>query len=145
MLENSGTQPPVWFRVIAVAAVVWALIGIAAYLLDVTMGAEALAQMPVEQQEIYAARPSWVVGLYAIAVFTALAGAVLLLLQRSVAVPLFAVSLVAVVIQMAYVLFGMNAVATLGASAAAFPAVIVAIGAFLFWFSIGVRRKGWLR
>ncbi|SNT73439.1 hypothetical protein [Amphiplicatus metriothermophilus] len=109
------------------------------------MSEETLAKMPETQREIYETRPSWIVGLYAVAVFSAFAGAVFLALKKRWATPLFGVSLVAVVAQMGYVLFGMKVIATLGASAAIFPAVIVIIGAFLFWFSMRAKARGWLR
>ncbi|MBB5519344.1 small-conductance mechanosensitive channel [Amphiplicatus metriothermophilus] len=144
-MSDMSIKPPVWFWVVAAAAIVWTLIGVASYFMDVTMSEETLAKMPETQREIYETRPSWIVGLYAVAVFSAFAGAVFLALKKRWATPLFGVSLVAVVAQMGYVLFGMKVIATLGASAAIFPAVIVIIGAFLFWFSMRAKARGWLR
>lgn len=143
-MPTPSMKLPVWFWVIAVAGLLWTLMGVASYFMDVTMSEETLAAMPQAQREIYETRPSWVVGLYAIAVFTALIGAIALVMRKRLAVPFFGVSLAAVIVQFGYVLFGMSVIATLGASAAIFPAVIVILGAVLLWFSMQSTSKGWL-
>ncbi|MEZ5894506.1 MAG: hypothetical protein R3C58_15340 [Parvularculaceae bacterium] len=144
MSNAMNAKPPLWFTIAVIAAILWTLAGVGAYLADVTMGEEAMAKLPEAQRVLYETRPTWVVALYAIAVFSALAGAVLLFLRKRLSTPLFGVSLAAVVLQMGYVLFGMNAIATLGASAAAFPAVIVILGAAMLWLSMAAKAKGWL-
>ena len=105
---------------------------------------EALAQMSAAQHQIYEQRPAWVEWIYGLAVLTGLGGAILLLLRNALAIPVFALSLAAIVIQFGYILFGMNAIATLGASSAIFPAVIALIGAALLWFSLHAKSKGWI-
>ena len=135
---------PTWFWVVAGLAVLWNLMGVAAYYSDVTMTPEALAELPQAQQELRAATPGWVTGFYAIAVFGGLAAAIVLCLKRKLAIPLFAVSLVAVVIQMGYIFFGMGAAEILGASAMAFPAIIILLGGFQLWFSTHARNRDWI-
>lgn len=136
---------PTWFWVVAIAGLLWTLMGVASYFMDVAMSEETLARMPEAQREIYEARPSWVVGVYAVAVFSALIGGIALVMRKSFAVPAFGVSLAAVIVQFGFVLFGMNVIAAFGATAAIFPAVIVILGAFLLWFSMRSKAKGWLR
>ncbi len=143
-MSISKPSTPLWFKIAVGAAILWTLAGVFAYYSDVTMSAETLAAMPEAQREIYETRPTWVVGAYAIAVFAALAGAILLALRKKLATPLFAVSLAAVIVQMGFVLFGMNVIATLGASAAIFPAVIVILGAAMFWLSMTGQKRGWI-
>ncbi|GJL92392.1 hypothetical protein [Hyphococcus sp.] len=145
MSTMSPTKLPVWFWVIAAIALLWNLIGVYAYWADVTMSEEAIAKMSAVEQELYNARPSWLTGAYAIAVFAGVLGSVALVLRRNYAMPLFGLSLAAIIIQMGYVLFGMNAIALLGASTAIFPAVITIIGVFLLWFSMQSKSKGWLQ
>ena len=140
-----STKLPVWFWVVAGAALLWTAVGVISLYMDATMSEETLAAMPQEQREIYEARPGWVFGLYAIATISALLGAIALLMRKRIATPLFGASLAAVIVQFGYVLFGMSVIATLGMSAAIFPAVIVVIGAFLLWFSMQGKNKGWLK
>ena len=138
-------QPlPTWFWVVAVLAVLWNLMGAFAYYSDVTMSPEALAELPQAQQDLRAAMSSWVTGLYAIAVFGGLAAAIALCLKYKLAIPLFAVSLAAVVIQMLYVSFGLNAIGLMGTSSLLFPAVIILLGALQLWFSMHAKGRGWI-
>ena len=138
-------QPlPTWFWVVAVLAVLWNVMGAFAYYSDVTMSPEALVGLPQAQQDLRAAMPSWVTGLYAIAVFGGLAAAITLCLKNKLAIPLFAVSLAAVVIQMLYVSFGLNAVGLMGTSTLLFPAVTILLGALQLWFSMHAKGRGWI-
>lgn len=106
--------------------------------------------MQTSRSSPYAERPastklSWLFVVYGIAVFAGLAGAIGLLMRRAWAVGAFTVSLVFVVIQFVYVLFVLDAIGRLGlAQAAAFPVVILAIGAGILWFSITARRRRWI-
>lgn len=143
-MSMSKPSTPLWFKIAVGAAILWTLAGVFAYYSDVTMSAETLADMPEKQRALYETRPTWVVGAYAIAVFSALSGAVLLAFRKKLATPLFGLSLAAVIVQMGFVLFGMNAIATLGASAAIFPAVIVILGAAMLWLSLTGAKRGWI-
>ena len=135
---------PTWFWVVAVLAVLWNLMGCAAYYMDVTMTPEMLAELPQADQDLRAAIPAWITGLYAIAVFVGLAGAIMLCLRKKLAIPLYIVSLVAVVVQMGYISFGMNSVEVRGAVSLVFPVIIIVLGALQLWFSINAKGRGWL-
>ena len=63
-------------------------------------------------------------------------------MRKAWATTLFAISLVAVIVQYGYTFLVMDAAKLLGASAIAFPAVIFAIGVFLLWFSLRARKQG---
>ena len=137
-------KPPTWFWVVAALAVLWNLMGAFAYYSDVTLSPEALAELPQVQQDLRAAMPSWVTALYAIAVFVGLAAAITLALKNKLAIPLFAVSLAAVVIQMLYVSFGLNAVALMGISSLIFPVVIILLGATQLWVAMHAKKQSWI-
>lgn len=146
MNNANDAKPPVWYWVIAGVALVWMLFGVMAWVSDLMMDEAALAQMSEAQRQLYEARPQWIFVLYAVAIFTGFAGAIALLLRKAWAVPAFAVSLIAVVVQFGYVFFGLRAIERLGAAQVLpFPLLIFAIGAFLLWFSMRARGKGWLR
>lgn len=146
MNETSTNKLPVWFWVVAGLLIVWNIIGCASWVMDLLMTEEALTQLPPEQQALYAERPDWILIVYAVAVFDALAASVLLLLRSKLSILLYAMSLLAVVVQFGYVLFVMDAIGTMGfVQAAAFPIFIVLMGVFELWFSIMAKGKGWLR
>src|SRR5690554_5225031 len=94
------------------------LFGVLAWLADVTMDESALAQMSEAQQQLYTSRPQWLLAVYAIAIFSGLIGAIGLLLRKSWAIPAFAVSLAAVIVQFGYTILGMDAIRVLGADTA---------------------------
>ena len=135
---------PTWYWVVAVLAVIWNLMGCVSYYLNVTMSPEALAELPQVDQDLLAAMPAWVTGLFAIAVFIGLAAAIALCLKKKLAIPLFAVSLAAAFIQTAYVSFGMNAVELKGIGSLGLPTVIILLGALQLWFSMHARGRGWI-
>ena len=136
---------PRWFRVIAILAVIWMLFGVMAWIMDLMTDETALAQMSEAQRQLYASRPQWLFVVYAIAIFTGLAGAIGLVAKKAWATILLAISLVAIVIQFGYTFTAMHAVEILGpASAVPFPMVIFLIGAALLWFSLLAKRSGWI-
>ena len=138
-------RPPWWYWAATVIALLWTLLGVVAWTMDLMMDPAALAEMSEAQQALYAARPQWVFVLYAVAVFSAFAGAIGLLLRRRWVTTLFLLSLLAVVVQFAYILFGMDAIRILGAGEALpFPIMIVLFAVFLLWFARYARRHAWI-
>ncbi|HEY9090372.1 hypothetical protein [Parasphingorhabdus sp.] len=97
-MEQDG-QPPVWFWIIAILALLWNGLGLAAYVADITMSADDYAQLTLEQQKLYANRPYWASAAFAVAVIAGFLGSVMLLLRKPIAVRLFLLSLIAVLIQ----------------------------------------------
>ncbi|WP_425409501.1 hypothetical protein [Hyphococcus sp.] len=143
-IQHTEKLPP-WFWAIAALALLWNLAGVGAFIADAAMSEETVSTLPQAQQDMRGNTPAWLMIVYGIAVFTGLLGAIALLLRKQWAAPVFGVSLGAIIVQMGYVIFGLNAVRALGASAVMFPTFVVAIGVFLVWFALKSQRKGWLR
>jgi len=140
----NNNKPPAWFWIVAALALAWNVMGIVAYITDVTMSGEALAALPDAERNLRASTPGFVTGAYAIAVFAGFGAAVALLLRRKLAIVLFGVSLAAVVLQMGYVFLVMHAAAVLGSESMTFPGIIILLGAFQLWVSMVSRRVGWV-
>lgn len=139
-------KPPTWFWVVAIVAALWACMGCASYLREVMMTEAQLAAMPAAQADMWRAMPQWLFGVFAVAVWVGLAGAVALLLRRRIARSLYIVSLIAVIVQFGYIFGGMHILDKMSFSEAAiFPIFIAVMGAFLIWFSGYAIRRGWLR
>ncbi|MGI9628015.1 MAG: hypothetical protein ACR2QM_14350 [Longimicrobiales bacterium] len=94
-----SSEIPKWFVPVGVVALLWNLLGCAAYLADVMLTPEDIAQMTAAQQAAYAARPGWAVAATAIAVWAGAAGSLGLILRKAWAVPLLVVSLIGVIAQ----------------------------------------------
>lgn len=136
-------QAPKWYMPVAVVALVWNLIGCAAYLSDVMLSPEALAKMTEAQQAMYAARPAWAVAAYAIAVWGGAAGSLGLVLKKAWATPLFVASLAGLVVQ-DVALFALSPAKPEGA-AYGLQAMVLAIAVALLLLARKATARGWIR
>jgi hypothetical protein len=142
---RQAAGPPRWFTIVAALAVVWMFVGVATWIMDLVTDEATVAGLSEGQRQLYAMRPQWLFVVYGIAAFSGLAGAILLLMRRASAVPVFAVSLAAIVVQFGYTFAAMDAIGILGAARAVpFPLTIFAIGAALLWLSTHATRHGWI-
>ena len=140
------TKAPTWYYAVAGVLTLWALIGCYAYLGQVTLSAADLARLPLAQQDMMKGLPVWITAVYAIAVWSALAGAICLLLRMKFARTAYIVSLVAIIVQFGWILTALPIIQTMGfAEAAGFPIVIAIVGAFAVWFSRMAMSRGWFR
>jgi hypothetical protein len=138
-------KPPIWFWIAAVAALFWAIAGCASYLVQVSLTEADLAQLPDAQADMYRMLPAWLDAVFAVAVWSGLAGAIALLLRRRIARTFYIVSLAAVILQFGYVFGATPILTTIGPSSAAFPAFVIVAGVVLVWFAGLARGRGWLR
>lgn len=130
---------PKWYLPVAVLALLWNLIGCAAYLSDVMMTPEAVAQLSPDQQAMYAARPMWAVSATAIAVWGGALGALGLILRKRWATPLLAASLAGIVVQDVGLLM-----MTADPTAFALQGLVLAIGIALVFLARKAGAAGWL-
>lgn len=89
---------PTWFRIVAVVLIAWNLLGAYACIRQFRLGAEAMGPATDYDRALYAAMPAWYNWVFAAAEVTGVAGAAALLLRRRIALPLFAASLVFVIV-----------------------------------------------
>lgn len=136
---------PAWFWGVAVLALLWNLFGLAMFYMQYTMSPEQLAQLPEAQRTLQEAFPDWLWALYGVAVIAGTLGSILLLMGRRLALPVFSVSLVAVVVQFGYCLFPGGMIELLGAAQALpMPVLVTVIAALLVWFARRSIARGWL-
>jgi hypothetical protein len=135
---------PVWYWVIAVVAVLWNLMGCAALATEL-FAQEAMMESMTEPQKAWARSiPTWIYFVYGVAVGTGVAGSVGLCLRSGWSVWLFAISLVAVLIQMVHTMLIAGGLAVMGPGGAIMPTLVIVLAAFLLWFSWLARGKGWI-
>jgi len=140
---SSSTKLPIWFWVIAIAALLWNLIGVSMYLGQAYITTEMMAALPENVQEAYINRPAWATAAFAIAVFSGLFGSILLLIKKKWAVPVYLMSLIAVLVQQIYNFFVQDFIPMAG-SAIVTPLLVVIIAGLLYWYSKGARERAWL-
>lgn len=116
------------------------------YFMSKTRGDEYLRSvgMTAEQITYFNAMPSWMTAVWAVGVWGALLGAVLLLARSRYAVPVFIASLAAYVLSVVYQrviapMPGMDTTAML-----IMQVVIFAGCVFFVWYSMRARARGWL-
>lgn len=136
--------PPKWFKVVAVVAMLWNLLGCLAFASDLSLSPQDVAMLPESQQALYAARPAWAIAATGIAVFCGVLGCIGLLLRKKWAFPVLALSLIGILVQ-DFGLFVLVDGATLaGSFAVVMQAAVLAIGIFLVWLSRKGITQGWL-
>jgi hypothetical protein len=138
------TKPPVWYWVVGGLALIWNLLGVKAYLARVMMTEEAIAALPEAERALYTDAPTWAVGAFAIAVWAGALGCVVLLLRKSVALPVLIVSLVAIVVQDIHSFFIADSMVVYGPTVMIMPMMVLVIAVALVWHARSSIAKGWL-
>ncbi|RAJ11960.1 hypothetical protein [Olleya aquimaris] len=104
MSTTTTQKPPIWFWIVAVIGLIWNGMGVNAYLQQ-AYNTESFRSMYTEEQiNIVANTPSWVTAAFAIAVFAGFFAFVFILLRKKLGYTLMLLSLLAVIVQMSYLL-----------------------------------------
>ena len=143
MDDQYAPQPVAgWFKYAAIASILFMAIGCAGYLASVLTDP---ASLPLDQRNLMAARPAWMIAAYAIAVWVGLIGAVMLLMRKRLAETLLLISLVAAVLTfLPYAI--VPAVSDLITTNDIAVAVVVVLITGTIWsFARHSRQRGWLR
>lgn len=146
MSEESTTKPGTAFWVISGVLVVWNLIGLMFYYQQSTLTPDKMQELGLTAQQIahISNTPAWGHSGYAIAVNAGLLGAVLMLLRKAWAMPLFVLSLVGALVQDLDAFVLRDAMQAWGPTAWYLPAFVIAVCAFEIWYSRAAKAKGWL-
>ena len=99
MSDELNGKPPTSYNIIAGVFLVWNLIGLMFYYQQMTLTPEMMASMGAEIAAFLDATPVWANAGYAIAVNAGVLASIALLLRKSWAFPLFALSFVGVLVQ----------------------------------------------
>ena len=141
MATASPASVPVWFKVVALLAVLWNGFGVFMYLTTVGVFGDPMAGLSEAERAAAASIPAWITGAFAIGTFAGLIGSLGLVLRKAWAVPVLIVSLLALLVMEGWIVFlsGMLEVAGL-----AVP-ISVSLGAILLaWLAVHARGRGWL-
>jgi hypothetical protein len=138
-------RTPWHFWVVAILALLWNGMGAYDYVMTQTENAAYLAMFTPEQVEYFTSWPLWFDTVWAIGVWAAVLGAILLILRRAWAAWLFALSLLAVIIYAVYTLASPDARAVLGAFMMGSCVLMVVVAAFEYFYSQAMKKRGVLR
>ena len=138
------SAPPRWYLPVTIVALLWNLLGCAAYLSDVMATPDDVARMSAEQQALYAARPAWAVAATAIAVWGGAAGCLGLILRKRWAVPLLIASLAGVIVQDMALFLLTDAAAQAGTVAMLLQGIVLLVAIGLVMLARKAATRGWL-
>lgn len=141
-MTNSSKKPAVWFWIISIVALLWFLTGVNAYLQQAYRTEWFTSQLNMEQMAAVNDMPAWVTAAFAIAVFAGTLGAIVLLLRKKWARPLFSLSLLGVLLQTVHHLVISNYNEIFGPPIMPLIAIVVLL--FLIWYTKKTVAKGWI-
>ncbi len=144
-MASTTNKPATWFWIVSAIALLWNLMGVMAYIAQVTMSAEALQALPDNERALYESVPAWATAAFAIAVWGGALGSILLLIRRKWATAVLIISFSGIVVQMIHSFFMSNSIEVFGPGGMVMPVMILIIGAYLIWFSRQTTAKGWLK
>lgn len=123
--------------VIGGLGLLWNLVGLAMFAMQVSMSAETLAALPDTQRAVYEATPMWINLVFGIAVASGVIGCLGILLRRQWAAPVLLVSLVSITVQMVGAYLVTPAWSASGATGLVLPVLLVVIAFVLWRFAAG--------
>ena len=145
MSDESRVKPPLSFWIVSGVALAWNLIGLFMYYSGVSATPEQLqAVYTPEQYAAIEATPVWVTSAFAIATTFGVIASVVLLLRKAAALPLFVVSLVALLVQDLYLFLLSDSVAIFGSSLLAIQGCVFLGGVIWVWYASFARNRGWI-
>ena len=142
MNDMTAGRAPAWYRIVAVLAILWNLMGL--YVFLVSVGAVPSPPMDPAEQAIADTMPAWTTAAFAIGVFSGLLGSLGLLLLKGWSRMLLLLSLVALAVLEGWWMFLSGAPEALGPSTYTMPIMVVVIALLLWWLANMGAKKGWL-
>lgn len=146
MADTLNNKPSTAYWIIAGVLLAWNLVGLMFYYQQSTLTPEVMMDAGLTAQQIahITNTPAWAHAGYAIAVNAGVLGALLLLLRKAWAVPLFYISLAGALVQDLDAFVMRDAVQAWGTAAVALPLVVILICVFEIWYARSAKAKGWL-
>lgn len=143
MSDTETSNAPKWFMIVAALLLVWNLMGVMAYIMQVTMSAETFAALPEAQRQLYENTPKWATAAFAIAVNCGALGCALLLLRRNLAGLFLQLSLAAVLVQMFHAFFMSKSLEVFGPGGMVMPIMVIVLAVYLVILADKAKSKGW--
>ena len=146
MASSALAKAPAHLWVVGVLSLLWNAVGAFDYLMTQTRNAAYLSQFTAEQIAYFSGFPAWVVAFWALGVWGALLGSLLLIARSRYAVAAFGMSLVGLAVSSIYQYFIADMPGNLaGPGATAMNVAIWVVAIFLISYASRMRRRGLLR
>ena len=140
---GAATRTPRHLWVVGVVTLLWNCVGALDYVMTQTKNEAYMKGFTPAQLDYFYGFPAWVVGAWAIAVWGGVAGSILLLLRKSVALPVLIVSFVAMCVTTIYNFGLSNGIEVMGGPGALiFSAVIFVVAFALVLYARAMKNRG---
>ncbi len=146
MSDSLDNKPATAFYIIAGVFLVWNLIGLMFYYQQMTLTPEAMeaAGLTAAQMAWIEATPVWANAAYAIAVTAGVLASILLLLRKTLAVPAYILSFVAIIVQDIESFVLRSPADVWGSGAYNIPVLVFIVAIAEIWYSRSAQSRGWL-
>ncbi len=141
-LDSGIGRTPRHLWVVGIVALLWNAVGAMDYLMTQTRNESYMSQFTPEQLSFFYGFPTWVVAFWAIAVWAGVLGAILLLMRKRLAVPVFVASFLAMVVTSFHNYVLSNGAEVTGLLGLGFSALIFLIAAGLIVYARAMNSKG---
>ena len=146
MQEAVQARAPAHVWIVGVLATLWNAFGAFDYVMTQTNNEAYLSQFTAEERAFFDSFPAWMEALWALGVWGALIGSLLLLVRSRYAVLAFGTSLVGIVVGMGYQYLAMEAPESMMSGAMALvPWIILVVGIALLVYARKQAATGVLR
>ncbi|MCE9685788.1 hypothetical protein LZP73_06095 [Shewanella sp. AS16] len=143
-MAGQPLRVPIWFRLFALVSLLWNLLGLMTFLVQMNLDSQAIAQMSQAERYMYDTTPVWLNWVLGSALLSGLLGCLLLLLRRRQALGMLLLSLVAVLLHLGYVFGVQDAMAALGVEALPIPLLVLSWAVLLVWVGNFAGERRWL-
>lgn len=146
MSEAQVTKTPWHLWAVGIVGLLWSAMGAMDYVMTQLRNEGYMAKFTPEQLEYFYGFPTWVIATWALAVWSGVAGGILLLLRKRVAEQLFLVSLISMVLTTIYNYGMSNGLEVMGgAGPLMFTALIFLVAVGLWLYARAMRTRGVIR
>lgn len=141
---KTNEKIPSWFKYVAIFAFVWNLLGVMAFIAQIAMTPDMLADLPKAEQDLYANTPIWATIAFGVAVFGGAFGCVALIAKKSISSVLLILSLAGVCVQMFHAFIISNSFEVFGPSGTIMPIMVIVIAIALVRLSLKAKANHWI-
>jgi len=136
-------RAPWHLRVVGIAALLWNAVGALDYVMTQTRNAQYMSAFTPEQLAFFYGLPAWTVAAWAIGVWGAVLGSLLLLFRKGIAVWFFLASLIGVALTTLQNYVLSNGLEVMGGPGSVlFTAVIFLVAIGLYLYARAMRERG---
>lgn len=142
MSEAQARKTPLHLWIVGILALLWSLMGAVDYLMTQTNNETYMGQFTPEQLEFFNSFPSWLVAFWALAVWGGVLGAVLLLLRKRHALPVYVIAFLCMVVTMIRDYGFAGAADIVGGAGIVFAVIVFVVMLGLILYTRHMIRKG---